>query len=59
MKKGNGSAAFGVWTLAADRATGALVPVFNHSQANGYTIPDTLGGEPRQVNVPPTGPTWR
>jgi hypothetical protein len=49
---------FAVTTLLVDPATGELLPAFRH-QVSGYTVPDAVLGDPREVNVPPKGSTWR
>jgi hypothetical protein len=60
MKKTlGGNDAFGVTTLAVDGETGRLIPAFRH-HASGYTLPDSQGGEPKEINVPESGmTTWR
>jgi hypothetical protein len=53
----NGS--FAVWTLMVDGDTGELLPAFRH-HASGYDIPDTVTGDPHEINVPEQGAkTWR
>jgi hypothetical protein len=55
----SGNGGFGVSTLTVDAETGQLVPAFRH-QTSGYTLPETVSGDPRQVNVPEDGSkTWR
>jgi hypothetical protein len=55
--RGNGG--FGVSTLTVDAETGQLLPAFRH-ETSGYTLPDTVSGDPREVNVPEHGfKTWR
>jgi hypothetical protein len=55
--RGNGG--FGVTTLMVDGDSGQLVPAFRH-QTSGYTVPETVSGDPREVNVPEQGfKTWR
>jgi hypothetical protein len=50
---------FGVSTLTVDAETGQLIPAFRH-QASGYTLPETVSGDPREINVPEQGfKTWR
>ena len=58
MRKDGGNGAFGVTTLAVDAETGNLVPAFRH-KASGYTMPDEISGDPRQIFVPATGATWK
>jgi hypothetical protein len=55
----SGNGGFGVSTLTVDAETGQLVPAFRH-QTSGYILPETVSGDPRQVNVPEHGfKTWR
>jgi hypothetical protein len=49
---------FAVTTLTVDPASGRLVPAFRHG-VSGYSMPDAIVGDPRQVNVPEKGSTWR
>jgi hypothetical protein len=49
---------FAVTTLIIDSASGQLVPAFRH-RVSGYSMPDAIVGDPRQVNVPEKGSTWR
>jgi hypothetical protein len=50
---------FGVTTLIVDAESGQLVPAFRH-QPSGYTLPETVSGDPHEVNVPEHGfKTWR
>jgi hypothetical protein len=50
---------FGVSTLTVDAESGQLIPAFRH-QASGYTLPETVSGDPHQINVPEHGfKTWR
>jgi hypothetical protein len=58
MRKNGGNGAFGVTTLAVDAETGQLVPAFRH-KASGYSVPDAVEGDPRQIFVPSKGSTWR
>jgi hypothetical protein len=58
MRKDGGSGAFGVSTLAADAESGELLSAFRH-RASGYTMPESVEGDPRQVTVPRQGSTWR
>jgi ribosomal protein L23 len=58
MRKNGGNGAFGVTSLAVDAESGQLVPAFRH-KTSGYTIPDAVEGEPRQIFVPSQGSTWR
>jgi hypothetical protein len=59
MNKASGqNGGFGVTTLVVDAETGELVPAFRH-RVSGYTLPDQVSGDPRQVNVPERGSTWR
>ena len=58
MRKDGGNGAFGVTSLAVDAETGQLVSAFRH-KASGYTTPDNVEGEPRQIFVPSQGSTWR
>jgi Peptidase propeptide and YPEB domain len=59
MQKNDGSnGAFGVTTLVVDAETGELVPIFQHHKS-GYTLPDQISGDPRQIHVPRGGSTWR
>lgn len=48
---GNSNSAFRVATLAVDKATGELVPVFRHG-ASGYSLPGEEAGVPRSANHP-------
>ena len=58
MRKDTANGAFGVSTLAVDAETGDLIPAFRH-RASGYSTPAAVEGDPRQVNVPSAGSTWR
>jgi Peptidase propeptide and YPEB domain len=58
MRKDSGNGAFGVTTLTVDAETGKLIPAFRH-KASGYTLPDAVAGDPRQIFVPSQGSTWR
>jgi hypothetical protein len=57
-KSGAGNGGFTVTTLIVDAASGRLLPVFRHG-VSGYSVPDAIYGDPRQVNVPYKGSTWR
>jgi Peptidase propeptide and YPEB domain len=57
-KADGGNGAFAVTTLAVDAETGKLVPAFRH-KASGYTMPDSIEGDPRQIFVPKSGATWK
>lgn len=58
MRKDGGDGAFGVATIAVDAETGQLVPAFRH-KSSGYSLPDQVAGDPRQIFVPSRGSTWR
>jgi hypothetical protein len=58
-KDTSGNGGYAVSTLLVDEATGRLIPAFRH-KASGYTTPETISGEPREINVPEGGlKTWR
>ena len=58
-KDTSGNGGFGVSTLTVDAESGKLVPAFRH-ETSGYTLPQTVSGDPHQVNIPEHGfKTWR
>jgi hypothetical protein len=55
---GDRNGAFAATTPVVDAGTAELLPQFRH-RADGYEFPASLGGEPRQTNVPHGGSAWR
>jgi len=58
MRTDTANGGLGVTTLMVDAETGKLVPAFRH-KASGYTLPDVVEGDPRQIFVPSQGATWK